>query len=96
MDYTDAVWISLGVAKGRLARRGKSLSIPLLRGLRVRFLLRLSPRWTPRALAAEAWLAKDLNRAHRLLLEAENDARSRRQEWDAAWIRRQREFLERG
>lgn len=92
LDFVHAVWISLQIADARLRRLNRP-GIPgrWTRTLRIRWLVFSSPRWLPRALAAEAWQQADPQRARELFDRAETEARLRHMEWDAEWVRRQRE-----
>lgn len=90
LDYASARHISRLIADAMARREGE-------RGLRlawwtrnnIQILIRTSPRWTPRALAAEAWQAasaSQVERARELFGAAYADALRREQYQDAWWV----------
>lgn len=94
MDYTDAVLISAFVADAR-ARMGGGPPVDLgwFATRRLQALVARSPRWAPRAWAAEAWQAAaagERAQAAAGFAKALAEAEARHQFQDAWWALRQR------
>lgn len=90
IDYTQARYASLLIADAMARRAGAGgLGMGWLIRRRARFLTRLSPRWTPRVIAANAWQAASAGRreqAANLFTAAYADALAREQLQDAWWV----------
>jgi hypothetical protein len=94
LDWIDATVIGLLVADARLRLAGRA-GLRGRSGLKQRLatLIRLSPRWTPRAQVATAWQALADGRraaAEGSFTTAEADARARQQHHDTWWVLRER------
>lgn len=93
-DHCHAVYLSLGIASGQLRRMGKAPLPGLWRHQPIiRFLLWRSPRWTPRALVAEAWQAGTQKETREKLIAASQEARCLEHARDEAWILEQQEMI---
>ncbi len=90
IDYTQARFASLLIADAMSRRAGRGgLAFSWLLRRRARVLTRLSPRWTPRVLAANAWqavAARRPERARELFSAAYADALRREHHQDAWWV----------